>query len=396
MHQIENLDRLINYTPEELQQSHNINVLTGHEATALNLSHQTLEVRDLRQQSTRKLYYDYLVLGTGARAKRPKIEGIDLTGVFSLRHMPEARRLDSYLKNSAPRRAVIVGGGYIGLEMAEALRMRGLEVSIITESENLLRTFDGTLRDRIAEELAKQGVKLHLGEKLAAIGGRDRVERVVTNAGELEADFVLAGVGIEPDVELARGAGIRLGETGAIAVRDSQQTSVPTVYAAGDCCEAMHLVTGKPAYVPLGTTANKQGRVAGINVAGGRAIFKGIVGTMAVKVFQLEVAATGLSAGEAATAGFLPKVVEVESRSRAGYYPGGHKINTRLIYDERTGRLLGAQMVGGEDVAKRIDVVATALFARLKVEDLLQLDLSYAPPFAPVWDPILHAARKVE
>lgn len=394
--QVRSLDALVRYRPQEFAAERDTEVVTGARAETISLSNQCVEVRSLHSNEARKHYYDYLIIATGARPVRPRIEGIDLEGVFTLRHMPEARALNNYLKSANPRRALIVGAGFLGLEMAEALSARGLAVTIVERSPRLLKGFEGRMRERLLSELHAHGIEVSFNQSLTAVEGRERVARAITDSGPIEADLIIIGVGIAPEVELARAAGIRIGATGAIAVSETQSTNVPNIYAAGDCCEALHLVSQKPAYVPLGTTANKQGRVAGINAAGGRAQFKGIVGTMAVKVFNLEAASTGLTLEAAQEAGFMPRRVEAEALSRAGYYPGAQRIDTELVYDERTGRLLGAQMLGGEGVAKRIDVVAAALYARMRVDDLLQLDLSYAPPFATVWDAIQYAARKAD
>jgi CoA-dependent NAD(P)H sulfur oxidoreductase len=395
--QVSSLDDLIMYRPEDMKAKRNIDIFTNCNAEGINRSGQSIEVRDLRSSERRNIYFDYLVIATGARPVRPPIQGIDLKGVFTLRHMPEARAIESYLKSESPQKAVIIGAGYLGLEMAEALRSRGLYVTILERTRNILKTFTGELRDRVIEELKTEGVAVRFNESAEAIEGRDRVERVTSSGGTVEADLVILGTGVKPSVALAQSAGIRLGTTGAIAVKDTQQTNLPNIYAAGDCCETNHIVSDRPVYIPLGTTANKQGRVAGINAAGGRAFFKGIAGTSVVKVFSLEAASTGIASVDAAAEeGFSPRLIESRSISRAGYYPGAERIDTQIIYDERTGRVLGAQMVGREGVAKRIDIIATALYSRLRIEDLIQLDLSYAPPFAPVWDPILYAALKVD
>ncbi len=394
--QVPSLDHLIRYQPQDLEKKYQIKVLTNSNVVGLNLSAQYLDIDNLINKSQEKISFDYLVLATGARAKELNIEGAKLPGVFTLRHMAEARAIDSYLKTSNPHRAVILGAGYVGLEMAEALKMRGLEITVIDESEQLLSSFDGELKDKILEELASQKVNVILGETIQAITGRSRVEQVITKSQVLNTDLVIIAIGISPTVNLAKASNIRLGASGAIAVKNNQQTNFPNVYAAGDCAEAYHLVLDKPCYIPLGTTANKQGRVAGINAVGGRANFAGVVGTQAIKIFDLEIATTGLSLNQALEANFLAKEISSHSVSRAGYYPGAKEIYTSLVYDERTGKLLGGQMVGRESVAKRIDVIATALYGKLRIEDVLQLDLSYAPPFAPVWEPLLYTARKTQ
>jgi CoA-dependent NAD(P)H sulfur oxidoreductase len=356
---------------------------------------QCLRVRDLAQHRSYQLNYDWLLIATGARPRRPPVTGGNLPGVFTLRHLTEAEAISRYLQSARPRRAVVVGAGYLGLEMADALAKAGLAVVVLETTDRALGSFDGRLATQLQQQLANYNINLVYGQSVIGLEGQIQVEYVVTADRTWPADLVIWATGVEPVVDLARTAGIRLGATGAIAVADTQQTSVPSVFATGDCAEVPHLVTEQPAYVPLGTTANKQGRVAGINLGGGVARFRGVVGTQVAKVAGLEVATTGLSLLKATQAGFLPQVVETDSPSRANYYPGATRITTRLVYDHRTGRLLGAQMLGAEGVAQRIDVLATALYARLRVEDLLNLDLAYAPPFAPVWDPLLYAARKV-
>lgn len=395
--QVSSLDNLIRYQTKELKDKYQIEVLNSSNVEELNLSAQFAEVRNLTSNQTQKLYFDYLVLATGAKANQLDIreESFNLAGVFTLRHMPDARAIDEYLKTNNPRRVVIIGAGYIGLEMAEALTMRGLEVSLVSRAKDFLGNFTSEIKNQILDELQNQKVKIFPAEVINIVGDK-KVEQVLTSSGVLSADLVIIAVGVSPEVTLAKACNIRLGASGAIAVKETQQTNFHNVYAAGDCAEAHHLVLDKPCYIPLGTTANKQGRIAGINAVGGRAEFRGVVGTQVVKVFNLEVATTGLSFKQATEAGFMAKEISSNSISRAGYYPGAEKIFTSLIYDERTGRLLGGQMIGRDTVAKRIDVIATALYGKLKIEDLLHLDLSYAPPFAPVWDPIMYTARKVK
>jgi len=280
--------------------------------------------------------------------------------------------------------------------MAEAFRARGLDTTIIEASDKVMSTLGGRLRDRVVDELRGQGVEVVLGEKVVAFEGRDsRISRVVTESGlEFAAQIVMIGVGVRPAVEIAKSAGLEIGESGAIATDAMQRTSTANVFAAGDCCETLHRVSGRRVWFPLAQPAMRQGWVAGANAAGAspEARFAGIVGTNAVKVFNLEVARTGLSLEEARAEGFDASSREDESASRAGYYPDGAKILTRIVFD-KSGRLLGAQMVGREGVAQRIDVYAAALHANLKIEEINRFDLAYAPPFAPTIDPILRATR---
>jgi NADPH-dependent 2,4-dienoyl-CoA reductase/sulfur reductase-like enzyme len=315
--------------------------------------------------------------------------------------MRDGRRLMRFFEEARPRTAVVVGAGYIGLEMAEAFTARGLRTSLVESSETVMGALGGRARELVAGELRARGVEVSFGERVTAFEGDGaRVLRVLTDAGRvLEADVVSVGVGVRPEVALAVAAGIEVGESGAVVTDERQRTSAPGVYAAGDCCEVLHRVSGRRVWHPLGQPAVRQGWVAGANAAGDSSAetrYAGVVGTNVVKVFGLEAARTGLSLEEAREAGFDAAETEGETPSRAGYYPGGSKIYTRLVADAR-GRLLGAQMVGREGVAQRVDVYAAALHSGLKVEDVERLDLAYAPPFAPTIDPIIraaHAARK--
>jgi NADPH-dependent 2,4-dienoyl-CoA reductase/sulfur reductase-like enzyme len=277
--------------------------------------------------------------------------------------------------------------------MAETFRRRGLDVAMVIRSGQVMRaTLDDDVRELVAAELGSQGVRLQQGTPVA-IEGKESVEAVLTEDERFPCDIVLLGMGAQPNVELAQGAGVAIGGTGAIATDCAMRTNVQGVYAAGDCAEAMHLVTGEPAYIPLGSTANKQGRVAGENAAGGAATFGGIVGTTVVRAFDLAVAATGLTAEKARAHGYTVGETLIRAGDISHYFPGASRIHVKLVVDKEGGRLLGGQIVGRRGVAKRIDVLAAALYKRMTVTELRELDLSYAPPFAPVWDPILVAAN---
>jgi NADPH-dependent 2,4-dienoyl-CoA reductase/sulfur reductase-like enzyme len=294
-----------------------------------------------------------------------------------------------------PRRAVVVGAGYIGLEMAEALIRRGLKVSLIDAAEQPMSTLDPDMGALVADALRDLGVEVFLGERIegfAESGGR--VTAALTENRTLPADLVVLGLGTRPNSALAEASGIPVGETSGIRTDRRMRTTVEGVWAAGDCVETFHLVSQRPVAIALGTHANKQGRAAGINIGGGYATFPGVVGTAVSKICEYEVARTGLTTAGAAEAGFETAEEIVESTTRAGYYPGTRQIKIKMIADRRTGRLLGAQIVGQEGAAKRIDALAVAIWHEMTVEDMTGLDLSYAPPFAPVWDPVLIAARK--
>jgi NADPH-dependent 2,4-dienoyl-CoA reductase/sulfur reductase-like enzyme len=292
-----------------------------------------------------------------------------------------------------PARAVIVGGGYIGLEMAEALAAHNLAVTVVELAEQLMPTIDPEMAEHIQVELKRQGVAVQLGQAVEGFQGEERVQRVVVGGQELPAELVIFSVGVKSNNRLAKAAGIALGPTGAVAVDARQQTNLPGIWAAGDVAEARHRVTGKAAHIPLGTTASKQGRVAGTNIGGGQATFAGIVGTAAVKVFDLHIALTGLSEQQAKDEGFDAASTTIKSSAQADYMPGKKPIHVKLVYEKGSQRLLGGQIVGVAGVAKRIDVIAAALQAGWTTYDLAELDMSYAPPFAPVWAPILLAAN---
>ncbi|HEX8116352.1 MAG TPA: FAD-dependent oxidoreductase [Pyrinomonadaceae bacterium] len=389
-------EALVLHTPEYFRERHSIEVKLNCEAVELLPSKSVLRVRE--GGAEREVGYDSLVLATGAAAVCPPLSGRDLEGVFVLRHMRDGRRMLRYFEEARPRSAVVVGAGYIGLEMAEAFSARGLRTTLLEASDRVMGALGGRARDVVADELRAGGVEVLFGERVTAFEGRGtRVGRVLTESGRsVEADVVSIGVGVRPEVALAVAAGLEVGESGAVRTDEGQRTSAPGVYAAGDCCEVTHKVSGRRVWHPLGQPAVRQGWVAGANAAGQdsspEARYAGVVGTNAVKVFNLEVARTGLSLGQALEAGFDAAEVESESHTRAGYYPGGSRVLTRIVSDAR-GRLLGAQMVGREGVAQRVNVFAAALHAGLKIEEVERLDLAYAPPFAPTIDPVIRAAH---
>ncbi len=391
---IPTLEQLVIHTPDYFRTRHNIDLQLHTEALEIFPARSTLRVR--QDGAMRELGFSQLVLATGAAAICPPLAGRELAGVFVLRHMEHGRQMLAHLHERRPRAAVVVGAGYIGLELAEAFARRGLHTTLIESSDNVMGTIDGRLRERVVEELRAHGVEPIFGERVVAFEGGGEVERVLTERGRaVAAQIVCVGAGVTANAALAASAGLEIGASGAITVDAEQRTSAPNVYAAGDCCEVLHRVTGRRVWLPLGQPAVRQGWVAGANAAGAQPAerYAGVVGTNVVKVFDLEIARTGLSLAEAQDAGFDAAAAEDEAHTRAGYYPGGAKILTRIIYD-RSGRLLGAQMVGREGVAQRIDVYAAALHAQLKVEEINRLDLAYAPPFAPVIDPILRATHK--
>ena len=378
---IHNAQDLIVYTPDYFRKERNITVRTG--AEVVEIAHAR---REVALAGGERIHYDRLVVATGARPDHGAITGTDKPHVFRLNTLADAIRLKAYLAEKKPRRAVIIGGGFIGLEAVDSLRRNGLSVTLFEGSQHLLRREDAGLTNALVGHLQRFGVETKLNEKVPAIEA-DRVR-------DTPCDLVLLALGLRPNVEVGAAAGVEVGRTGAIRVDDRMQTNLGGVYAAGDCAEAMHLVTGRPAYIPLGTTANKQGRVAGANAAGLRERFAGVVGTCVLSVFGLGVGMTGLSAEQARREGFAPVSSRIEARERARYF-GGKLTTVELIADKNTGRLLGGVVMGDHGVAGRINVVASALHNRMTVDEFERLDLAYAPPFSTVWDPLLIAAQQL-
>jgi NADPH-dependent 2,4-dienoyl-CoA reductase/sulfur reductase-like enzyme len=391
---IERHTALVARSPEDLGRQ-GITVHLRHEVQGVDVAGRRVRVRDLETGREREEPYDELLLATGGRAKLP-LPGMDLPGVFSVRTVEDGLAIREWIDAERPRRAVIVGGGYIGLEMAEALRERGLEVTLVEMLPHVLPLVDAEIAEDVEAELARQEVHLRCSSPVDGIEGNGRVAQVVAGGEAIDADLVVVGVGVSPDNALAVEAGVPLGVRAAVAVDEAMRTGIPQVWAAGDCVETRHRLHDRPSYIPLGTIANKQGRVAGANIAGRHESFAGVVGTAAVKVFNLHVGRTGLSEVEAAQAGIDAAAATIVHRSRAHYYPGWKPLKVKLVAERGTGRLLGAQLAGTEGVAQRVDVVAAALHSGATVDELATFDLSYAPPFAPVWDPLLVAARQTQ
>jgi NADPH-dependent 2,4-dienoyl-CoA reductase/sulfur reductase-like enzyme len=389
---IPDVQELIVRTPDQMRKQ-GLDVKLRHGVTAINPGRRSVTVRDLDGDQQFEQGYERLVIATGARPVQPPLPGSDLMGVFSLRSLESGLAIHRFLTEHRPRQAVVIGGGYIGVEMSDTLRRLGLEVTMLIRSGKVMRTtLDDDVRQLVHAELEGQGAQIIQTTPTAFEGG-DRLHSVVTEQGSFPCEIAILAIGARPNVELAHEAGVNLGITGAIATDQHMKTNLPGVYAAGDCAEALHLVTGEPDHIPLGSTANKQGRVAGANAAGGESSFGGIVGTMVVRAFDLAVASTGLTAARARGRGYAAQETMIQAMDISHYFPGAQQIHVKLVVDEESGRLLGGQIAGRRGVAKRIDVLATALHHRLTVSEIQRLDLSYAPPFAPVWDPLLVAAN---
>lgn len=353
------------------------------------------EERVVRLSDGSILPYDVLVFGTGTTPFVPPIPGADLEGVFTLKKLPDALRMKTYLKEKACRKAIVIGAGFIGMEMTDALRGAGIETTIVHRGTVPVNRWDPELSNVVIEELNRREVSFLTKTEIVSIEpGKKFLLRLNTNKGELEADLILMALGIRPDVNVARDMGVQIGRTGAIQVNFSQQTSREGVYAVGDCCEVFNRVSQRWVHVPLGDIANKQGRIAGRNIGGGRPmIFPGIVGAQSFRMFNLELAATGISEREALESGFHPVGSVTWGASAAGSMPDQKRIGLKLIADRATGRLLGAQAVGETGVVGRINALSVALWAEMRLDEIAYLDLAYSPFFSGPWD-VIHVAAQ--
>ncbi|TCS82486.1 CoA-disulfide reductase [Tepidibacillus fermentans] len=388
---------LIARTKEQFEEKYKITIHLKHEVTFIDPVSNHVTALALDNQEEVVTNYDYLLIATGGEAIVPPWKGTDLDGVTVLKTIPDANRILKWLdERKEIQKVVIIGGGYIGLEMAEAFHIRGKEVQIIDIADQLNASFDPEMAEHAKTELEKQGIKVSLQEEVKEIKGEGRVQSVVTDKGEYSADLVVISIGIRPNSEIAKQAGIELGPRNAIRVNSRMQTNIENIYAAGDCATHYHLVKQQDDYIPLGTTANKQGRIAGTNLGGRNAEFKGIVGTAVMKVLDLEMARTGLNEKEAKALNIDYETVTIKSRHHATYYPNAERLFIKLIFKKDDRTLLGGQVVGYAGVDKRIDVLAMAITFGMKIDELQDLDLSYAPPFNGVWDPVQQASRVAE
>ncbi len=387
---VDGMETLVVRSPQEFRDRYDIDARTQSEVTAIDLEAGVVEVRDDAAGRTYRLGFDHLMVATGAVPRRPALPGIDSAGVHGVQTLEDGYALLQRADAGDVRNVVVVGGGYIGLEVAEAFLKRGCHTTVVEQAPEVMGSLDPDMGARVSAAMRAAGITVRCGEAVTGF----EPGRVITSAGPIAGDVVVLGLGVVPNSGLAAHAGIGLGAAGAVAVDDHQRTDRPGVWAAGDCCESLHLVSGRRTHVALGTVANKQGRVAGINLGGGDAAFPGVLGTAVTRLCRAEIARTGLNSRQAADAGFTAETATVESTTRAGYFPGAEPLTVKVVVERGTARLLGAQIVGGDGAAGRIDVFAAALAAETTVDELLNLDLSYAPPFGPVWDPVLIAARQ--
>jgi NADPH-dependent 2,4-dienoyl-CoA reductase/sulfur reductase-like enzyme len=387
---VDGLDELIVRTPQEHRDKSLIDVRVRHEVLGIDLDRRRLEVRDLGHARTIHVPFDDLVIATGAKPVRPDLPGIDLPMVHGVQTLADAGHLLRAAQSAECRNVVVVGGGYIGLELAEAFVERGARVTVVEGSPHVMGTLDGDMATMIEDAMRALGIDVRVG--VPVNGFADHI--VQTADGPILADVVVLGLGVRADSELAAQAGLDLGVRDAVKVDRRQRTSAPGVWAAGDCAESFHLVSRRPVHIALGTIANKQGRVAGINIGGGYATFPGVLGTAVTRLCGTEVARTGLNETEATNAGFDFIAASIEGTTTAGYFADAPKIAVKLLAEKGSGRVLGAQIVGGRGAAKRIDVIATAITAGFDVQQVLDLDLGYAPALSPLWDPVQVAARR--
>jgi len=391
-------EQLFARTPAYFKKIMNIGIFTEHHVSKINPDKKTVTVINLKDKKETEHCFDKLVIATGSKAIRPKIPGIDLKNIFQLKTVEDAIAIRELIESGKVKNVVIVGGGYIGLEAAENLIEKDLNVAIVELKDQLIPSFDKDVALNVEKYLKEKGVKVFTQDQAIEFIGnsKDEVIKVKTKNNEFPAELVLVAIGIFPNTKIAEEAGIELGPTKAIKVNEKLQTNYPYIYAAGDCVETIQLVTGKPVWVPLGSTANKQGRVVGANIAGGDERFSGILGTAIFKVFDWNIGITGLTERTAKNEGFDIESAIVPVNDKAHYYPGGKNINIKLIAEKKSGRVLGAQIWGEGTVDKAIDTIATAITFKATVNDLLSLDLCYAPPYSPVLGPVIVVANVLQ
>ena len=389
-------EKLVIYTPQRMKEEKRVDARVLHIVEKINPAKKYIVARDLQHQTSAEYPYDRLIIATGTLPRRLDVEHEDSRNVFHLHSRNDAVEILGYVRAEKPAQAVIIGGGYVGIEMAEAFRSRGLEVTMLHRAPLPMGGLEKETRGKILAELEKNKVTFipEADADTFVTDKHERVRHVVTNRGTFETDIVLLSIGVEPNVALARNAGIRLGPSGGILTDSRQQTSVEDIFAAGDCCELKSAVTGKTMLLPLATLASKTGWVAGENAAGGRKLMNPVVRAMAVKIFDLAVAHVGISSDEARRAGFAVSTEMITAFGKVGLFPGAQKITVHLIFDHKTHRVLGANLYGDEGAVLRADVLSAAIQHRMTIDDLSRLDLIYTPPYAPLWDPIVIAANQ--
>lgn len=371
-------------TPESFKARFNIDVRVLSEAVKVSPDTKTVTVKNLRTGETYEEPYDNLILSMGAEPIRPNIEGADGSNVFTLRNIPDTLKIKKYINTAKPRSAVVIGGGYIGVEMAENLAEAGLKVAIVELADHLIAPLDFDMAADVHRYIKSKGIYLHLSNGVKAVNGNT----VILQNGEITADMIIMSVGVRPETAIAKECGIELNQRGSIVVNNKMQTNIPNIYAVGDAVEVEDFITNKPAFIPLAGPANKQGRIAADNIAGFESVYTGTQGSAVLKLFDMTVATTGLNEKSAGLAGIDYDKTYTYSASHATYYPGAAQMSIKALWDKRTLKIIGAQIVGFDGVDKRMDVLATAIRFGAKITDLTTLELCYAPPFGSAKDPV--------
>lgn len=390
-------DQLTLQTPESFHSRFRVSMKVHHEVTALHPEKHMVSVKNLETGEEFQETYDKLILSPGAKPTQPKLPGTNIDKLFTLRTVEDTLRIKDYIQKNQPKSAILAGGGFIGLELAENLRELGMEVTIVQRPKQLMNPFDSDMAAFIHNEMRKHGVKLALGHTVEGFQEtQDGVQVLLKEEEPLLADMVVLAIGVTPDTKLAKEAGLELGIKGSILVNEHMQTSVPDIYAVGDAVQVKHYVTGQDALISLAGPANKQGRIAADHICGKDSAYKGSQGSSVIKVFDMTAAVTGVNETNARKAGLNVDKVILSPMSHAGYYPGGKVMTMKVVFEKETYRILGAQIVGYEGVDKRIDVLATAIHAGMKAQDLAKLDLAYAPPYSSAKDPVNLAGFMIE
>ncbi|MCI7740664.1 MAG: FAD-dependent oxidoreductase [Lachnospiraceae bacterium] len=394
---IENPQQLTLQTPESFFSRFRVHMKVHHEVTAIHPERKTVSVKKLESGEIFEESYDKLLLSPGAKPTQPRLPGVGIDKLFTLRTVEDTFRIKEYINNNHPKSAVLAGGGFISLELAENLRELGMDVTIVQRPKQLMNPFDSDMASFIHSEMRRHGIKLALGHTVEGfVEKEDGVEVLLKEEPSLCADMVVLAIGVTPDTYLAGEAGLELGIKGSILVNDRMETSIPDIYAVGDAVQVKHYVTGQEALISLAGPANRQGRIAADNICGGDSRYPGSQGSSVIKVFDMMAASTGLNETNAKKAGLDVDKVILSPMSHAGYYPGGRLMTMKVVFEKETYRLLGSQIVGYEGVDKRIDVLATAIHTGMKATELKDLDLAYAPPYSSAKDPVNMAGFMID
>lgn len=390
---INSKDKLLARTIQDFKEQ-NISVNNLSRVESIDPKNKKISITNIRAKTKTEDNYDNLIIATGAGVFVPPLDGVHQKGIFKLRTINDSLDIKDYLNEANPQKIAVIGGGYIGLEMVEAFINKGCRVTLIERASHIIPNMDADMAEILTAYLVSHGVEVRTGETVQGFGGDGTVESIITDKGEISADFVLLSIGVTPNSGIAEACGIALGAKNAILVDRKMKTNIDSIFAAGDCATAYHIVSGRDSYIPLGTTANKQGKIAGENAAGGNATFNGIIGTGIARIMEMEVSRSGLSETECIAAGIKYESRRIKSRTAAHYCPKSGEIHLKLTAEKKTGRLIGAQIVGFAGAAARIDMLAVAITTQATIQQITDMDLAYSPPFSPVWDPVLVALNQ--